>query len=267
METQVEEPGTDAEPGPRLARTLAEQAAAAEAKAARRRRAVGIVIVVVGLAVAAYAAWSAFASDGSSERKVGKLTASHLDGDPTSKVASSAPKGTGSSSSTGSKSGNAGTSGTSGGTGTSATTEPGKPAPGTRHWPAAVYGRPKAFGARGDAPPASAGSLDPGYYVWSDFDGFHVWLVGGSDADAVTVTMDDPYNKAEAVGGSVDLTTAKNSFTLRRGSASEEVVGVDFSPGFYAKNIIVAVDGDLQLHTGSRAYKAQPYYGMRLETT
>lgn len=261
VQTQVEEPPSSTEPGPRLARTLAEQAAATEAKAARRRRTIGIVIVLVGLAVAAYAAWSFFTADDSNERKVGKLTASHLDGEAGSKVAAPTSKGSGSAKPTTPAS----TGSASNGGGTSTATVP--PVATKPHWPAVVAGRPTAFGKLNDAPPSSAGDLEDGLYVWTDFDGWHLWLVGGGSDDGATITADYEIAKFDGTGGSVDADAEGNLLTFSRGSADGDVVGVDFSPGIYTKTMVITVDGDLPMHLGKRAREAASYYGVALTTT
>ena len=254
METDVDERGTDGEPGPRLARTLAEQAAATEARHARRRKVLGLAFVVVGITVAVVAAWSILTKDDNTERKVGKLAASHLGADAKSgsgtKVASvTVAKGSGK-----------GTS-TKGSTTTVPTTAK-KP-----HWPPAVAGRPVPFGGLNDAPPQSAGILEEGFYLWTDFDGWHLWQVGGASSDGVTITADYAIAKADPTGGSVDATADGNLLTFARGSASERVVGVDFSPGIYTKTMVVTVNGDLPLHLGRRPTKAPSYYGLALTTS
>ena len=113
-------------------------------------------------------------------------------------------------------------------------------------WPAGVTGRPKAFGALGDPPPAESGDLPEGFYLWSGFDGWHVWLVGGGEGDRVTITSDDAISKAEPTGGPADVQVFGNTFALQRGSATERVVGADFNPGYYAKNMIITLDGELE---------------------
>ena len=258
METDVDERDADSEPGPRLARTLAEQAAAAEASHARRRKLLGLAFVVIGIAVAVVAAWSILTKDDNTERKVGKLAASHLGADATSgsgtKVASvTVAKGSGKGSST---------KGSGKGSSTTIPTTAKKP-----HWPPVVAGRPKAFGKLDDPPPSDAGKLADGYYLWTDFDGWHLWQVGGGSNDGATITADYAIAKADPTGGSVDATIDGNLLTFARGGASERVVGVDFSPGIYTKTMVVSVKGDLPLHVGRRPTKAPSYYGVALTTS
>ena len=260
VEIDVGEPELPSEPGPRLARTLAEQDAAA-AKQAKVRRVVGVSLLVVGLLVAALAARSVLTGDDTTEQRVGRLTASKLGDEAT--ATTTTRKGGGStkvsSATTPPKTG-AGNTGDTGGDQPSGGTDA-APA-----WPTAVSGRPPALGRQGEPPPADAGDLEDGYYLWQDFNGWHLWLVGGSDADQVSITADSEVAKADPAGGDVSIDRSGNAFTFSRGSAGAEVVGVDFNPGYYAKTFVVTVDGDLPLHIGARRWKAPAYYGVQKST-
>jgi len=132
-------------------------------------------------------------------------------------------------------------------------------------WPAATGGRPPAFGKTGDPAPTDPGDLPDGFYVWTDFDGWHGWLVGGGADDRLTLTSDNAITKATPVGGPVDVQLQGNVFTLQRGSATERVVGVDFNPGYFARNMIVAVDGAQPTFVGAKATKVPQIWAMRLE--
>lgn len=235
----------------------APEPSAAPAGSSRRRSAVGIALVSIGLLVAAAAVWTTVRDDGSGERKVGRLTASHLGADATTTVPKGGSKGSGKG--TGTTAATAPpTTGDAGGT---ATTTPATPPAGTKPaWPAAVSGRPPALGKQGEPPPTSVSGIEDGYYLWQDFYGWHLWLVGDSNATA-TVTVDADVAKAEAVGGT-DVQKEANLFTVSRGSADGEVVGVDFNPGYYAKTMVVGVDGDVKLHVGARRYRVGDYYGL-----
>lgn len=231
------------------------------AGSSRRRSAVGIVLVAIGLVVAAAAVWITVRDDGSGERKVGRLTASHLGDDATTTV----PKGDGKGSDGGSGTTAATVPPTTGDAGGATTTAPATPAGGTKPaWPPAVSGRPPALGKQGEPPPSSVSGIEDGYYLWQDFYGWHLWLVGDSSATA-TVTVDADVAKAEAVGGT-DVEQQANLFTVSRGSADGEVVGVDFNPGYYAKTMVVSVDGDVKLHVGARRYRVGDYYGLAYST-
>ena len=226
--------GAPAEPGPRLAQTLAEQ------ERARKRIRVGIAIAVIGVIVAALAVAGAMRHDK-------KANASPTTGTTVSTTApATLPNGA---------------------KGTAAavtTTTPGTSA--KAHWPGRILGRPKVFGALNAPPPADAPGLDDGFYFWSDFGGWHLWLVGGADADTVTFTADAPFARATGTGGSVSVDNNANVLTFSRGSARAKVVGVDFAPGFYAKTIVVSVTGDLPLKVGTYKVKVPPLWGLSFST-
>lgn len=241
------------EPGPRLARTLAEQAAAAEASRTRLRRVLGASFMAIGLAIAALAAWSVLRPDPAPERKVGKLTSSNLTG-------TTAPK-SGTSSGSGSKTTPTATGSAPASTPpTTAATAP----TGKAVWPGAARGRPAAFGRDGDAPPASAGDLEDGFYLWEDFKGWHLWLVGGTGSDAsAELVVDQDIPRADPVGGSPAVSSTGNHITVARGSESAAVTGVDFSVGFYAKTMVVTITGDLPLHIGMKAKPTTSILGLQ----
>jgi hypothetical protein len=134
---------------------------------------------------------------------------------------------------------------------------------GEPQWPSATAGRPAALGGQGEPPPADAGDLEDGFYLWQDFNGWHLFVVGGTDADQVTIAGDDTVSKAEPTGGSPRIEIAGNAVTFARGGAGEEVVGMDFNPGYFAKTLVVTVEGDLRLHVGARRYVVADYYGIQ----
>lgn len=190
--------------------------------ASRRRRdprvAIGALLVVAGLTAAGLAVWAAVVDEG--PLPVGRLVASDVPsaGEPPAGGGTDAP-------------GIAG-------------------APSDRpSWPPAVQGRPPAFGTDGDGPPASADGLEDGWYLWSDFAGWHLWLVGDDRGGSVEVTTNASF-LADPTGGQPALETGEQRLTLARGEATEPVVGVDFNPGFFAKELVVTVTGDLPLRTG-----------------
>ena len=246
MEPEIPEPETS-EPGPRLARTLAEQAEA-DRKRARRRRSAGIGILILGILVVGGAIWTKATSEDTTERKVGKLTASHLSGAraPASKD-------------------NTAVEGTSTDGRSTKTTTNAKKA--VANWPGAVRGRPSAFGVDGSPPPASAGDLEDGFYLFFDFKGWHLWQVGGQGSDAkVEIVVDDLIPRADPVGGHPDITVSGNHLTFSRGSADAEVTGVEMNLGFYGRTVVVTTSGDLKLHTGKNAKVAADVYGMQHST-
>ncbi len=225
----------------------------------RRRRRIGTGLVV--LAVAAIAIGVAVSLRGGDERPVGELLAADLPG-------TSAPGGT--------------TTTAAGPIVTAPGTDP-PPAPTTTatdpasaptstdadlgdraQWPGPVRGRPEAFGADGDAPPAGAGELADGAYLFFDQAAWHLWLVGDGGDASIEVVADQELARADAVGGAPDLQVDGNRLRLARGDEDAEVTGVDFSPGFYGKTMVVTVDGDLPLFIGSTAKGATPVLGLQL---
>ena len=204
---------------------------------------VGGALVVVGLLAAVFAVRAATDDDGGSRQD--DAAASTTSTSSTTKV------GTGS-----------GTKGSKGADATTVSAEGAATATETR-WPSALAGRPPALGKQGEPPPSDAGDLEPGFYLWTDFDGWHAWLVGGSDADRLTITSDAEIAKAEPVGGDVAVDQLPNTFGFARGGADEDVVGVDFNPGYLSKTFVVTIDGDAKLHIGPRRWSAPRYFGVQ----
>ena len=106
-------------------------------------------------------------------------------------------------------------------------------------WPESVGGRAPGLGEV-NVPAAEVDvAAEPGVYAWSDFDGWHQWVVHGRAGGAVrgTITSDVGLDKAVAArarAGSVELDGRTATFAL---PATPELVGVDFQPGFYAKRL------------------------------
>lgn len=232
METQLDEGAPPTEPGPRLARTLAEQR-----RRRRRRIAVSAAVVAVAL-LGGGTAWALLHDDGAGGGpQVGTLIGSEAadGGKKSTTTAAGTPP--------------------AGGTAPTLAAKP--------RWPSAIQGRPKQFGKVNDPPPATAGGIEDGFYLWSDFDGWHLWLVGGGDADRVTITADDEIRRADPTDPSATIERLGNTLTFSRGGADGEVVGMDFSPGFYSKTLIVSVQGDLRVHIGNRRSRVSQYYGIQ----
>ena len=112
------------------------------------------------------------------------------------------------------------------------------------HWPASVNGRPLTLGTRGQTADKVAVKAAPGVYVWSDFDGWHLWVVGGSNIPAIAGTMTSNSEVAKAVPAVPGASVTKNgkvvSFVLPTGSP---ITGVDFNPGFFAHQVVITVNG------------------------
>lgn len=156
-------------------------------------------------------------------------------------------------------------SGAPSGEGDGATTTTAAVAP---HWPVSVQGRPAAFGGvDGDPPPASADGLEAGFYLWQDFAGWHLWLVGGEDTEGtVEIRSDDAIASATPTGGAPFVAQDRNQLALARGDAGEPVVGVDFNPGFFAKTMVVTTSGGLPIHLGAQSIVGTEYLGLQLST-
>lgn len=128
-------------------------------------------------------------------------------------------------------------------------------------WPAAVEGRPSALGAQGEMPPtdeAAVAELADGFYLWQDFKGWHLWLVGGSEQDQATVEVDGEFARTSAVGDNPLLSIEPSKAVCGRGQASDHIVGMDFNPGFYTKSITVNVEGNLEIFLGSTSVPSGP---------
>lgn len=209
----------------------------------RARLVVGALLLVAGAAFAVLAATGALGGDDPRPTKVGKLIDSDLPAPPT--TAPGAPVATD----------------PAGGTTSPAPAPTGEPS-----WPAAVQGRPAAFGTDGDAPPAQAGDLAEGIYVWSDFKGWHVWFVGGKTSDAtVTVSGNGDLTPTPAGDGADLEADGADRFTVGRGTADQQVVGADFNAGFYVSEITITVAGDLPLRTGAGAAPASSPLTLRYQ--
>ena len=128
----------------------------------------------------------------------------------------------------------------SGGTGSDGkTTQTTAAKPKKAQWPTEVSGRPAQLGKTNQPAPEVNPKAAPGVYLWSDFDGWHLWTVGGEGVPAIngTLTSGDVVDKAVlAVPGKGTLTKDGKvvTFTL---PAGEGISGVDFNPGFFAKTI------------------------------
>lgn len=196
--------------------------------------AAGAVLLVIGLVVAAVAVFSLGSDDDDGTRSSATARST------TTTSASSSPA-----------------------AGGPTTTSVAKPA----RWPGSIDARPTAFGVDGDPPPAEPGDLEPGFYLWQDFAGWHLWMVSGQGSDAsVEIRADDDFATAKPTGGEPVFQQEGNKLVLARGGADENVVGVDFNPGFYARTMVVTTAGELPMHLGAQATPAGPYVGLQFST-
>lgn len=124
------------------------------------------------------------------------------------------------------------------------TTEQTEPEKTERGWPDSVQGRPAGFGTRDTPPPADAGSLAPGAYLWIDFNGWHLWIVRGPGVEGITgrIELDaEPTRAAPAVEGEGQVAIDGNAIVFDLTDAEAEVVGVEFNT-FYAGTMNVSLE-------------------------
>ena len=110
-----------------------------------------------------------------------------------------------------------------------------------REWPAEVSGRPSGLGEEHQSAADVTPDAAPGVYVWSGFDGWHLWVVDGADVGGVTGTITSDEGITEAVlsapgAGSVAVDDDTISFQLPGDVA---LAGVDFSPEFFTKQLTI----------------------------
>ena len=120
-----------------------------------------------------------------------------------------------------------------------------KPAAPQYVWPEDVGGRPPAFGTFNDTPAEAKGGADPGVYIWSDYDGWHLWVQNGGDIRGVSGTIAGNDNIASVdvsplSGGTATKAATVITFDLKD---SDPIVGLDFNPGFYAVKLDFAING------------------------
>ncbi len=112
-------------------------------------------------------------------------------------------------------------------------------------WPPAFNGRPAGLGTTKQRASEVDLTAEPGIYVWSDFDGMHIWAVKGDRIPPISGTLDsnsDIQKAVSAVDGSGTVVTAgkRVSFTL---PGQAPIEGLDFNPGFYANKIVITLNG------------------------
>lgn len=112
-------------------------------------------------------------------------------------------------------------------------------------WPPTALGRPAALGPSGTAPEAVPADAPPGVYVWSDFDGWHLWMVNGEGVTGVqgAVVSDDEIVKADLAAAGVGERTITNNVIQFDLPADVRVSGLDINPGFYAKQLRFRFEG------------------------
>ena len=112
-------------------------------------------------------------------------------------------------------------------------------------WQASSSGRAPGLGATNTPASQVAVTAKPGVYLWQDFDGHHLWVInGGAIAGAKgTITSNVDFGQvtlAIAGKGSAKVNGKEITFDL---PAEPKLVGIDFNPGFYVKDITVDIQG------------------------
>lgn len=123
------------------------------------------------------------------------------------------------------------------------------------HWPSNVSFRPPVFGKTGDPPDPVTPNAKAGVYVWSDFDGWHLWIVEpkGKAAAKGTVSSNDAIAKAKSEVPNQGLVlTQKGRFTFDLSGVEARTAGVVFDPGFYSSTLVIDLGGpDLPIFLGA----------------
>lgn len=117
--------------------------------------------------------------------------------------------------------------------------------PEERAWPASISGRPAGLGENGQTAAEVTPDAKPGVYLWSGFDGWHLWVVPGEGVRDVKGTITSTVDIAKAslsAPGNGSVTTSGHTVTFDL-ATDAAVTGVDFEPGFYAKELEVTLEG------------------------
>ncbi len=120
-------------------------------------------------------------------------------------------------------------------------------------WPALLSVRPGGLGQQGDKPADTTTDLPPGAYLWNDFDGWHLWIVNGSGVGPVrgTLSSDKSFARSTLATPKVGSIKADGSTITFSLPADSKVVGIDFSPDFYAKRIELKLDENIPVFEGN----------------
>lgn len=114
-----------------------------------------------------------------------------------------------------------------------------------RVWPPELGGRAEGLGQVNEPAPTVEVTAEPGVYLWSDFDGWHLWVVNGEGVSGVsgTIVADDDVGEGTlAVEGAGELTVDESSFTFDL-PGEPALVGLDFNPGFYTGEMVIDLEG------------------------
>jgi hypothetical protein len=127
---------------------------------------------------------------------------------------------------------------------TTPTTKDGKPK--KPDWPKISANRPPALGKRGQVAKDVKSTAKPGVYIWNDFDGWHMWIVGGAGMPATisgTITSNDDIGRADPAIEGTGTSTVTGKIATFDMPTDKPITGVDFNPGFYANKLVFAING------------------------
>ena len=113
-----------------------------------------------------------------------------------------------------------------------------------RAWPAQISLRPDGLGGERDTAADVKPTAAPGVYIWSSFDGWHVWVVNGGDVAGVkgTITSSDRIKRATSSAPKAGTVTHHGKTVAFDLDGSAKVAGVDFEPGF-SHHLVITLDG------------------------
>lgn len=129
-------------------------------------------------------------------------------------------------------------------------------------WPSELKWKPVILGDRDDGFDALSPEVPAGVYVWSDFQGWFVWVVdpAGKAAGRGTVSTNSEFGSAELVDGGTGEFVREDSvlrfdFTGIDGRAS----GFRFNQGFFTSEVTIELEGeDLPVFLGNDATPLAP---------
>ncbi len=126
-------------------------------------------------------------------------------------------------------------------------------------WPLDVGGRPDGLGQTGELAEAVTPGVEPGAYLWNDFDGWHLWFVFDTRFHAVTgtITSNDDIGKADLTPQATGTASAKGKVLSFDLDTETNIAGIDFEPGFYADRIEIAIQAPDGTLTGEMVHKGK----------
>ncbi|WP_426571139.1 hypothetical protein [Aquihabitans sp. McL0605] len=113
-----------------------------------------------------------------------------------------------------------------------------------RAWPATVNGRPDGLGGERETTADVNLAADPGVYIWSGFDGWHLWVVNGGDLKGIkgTITSNAEISRGAPSAPGDGTATVKGKELTFDLSGDAPLAGVDFEPGL-SKHLEFQIEG------------------------